>query len=161
MPYGKPGTMTLHTAESLESRTITEPNTGCWLFTGSLSQERYGKIRHGWFIVLAHRLMYELVTGLRPDGMEVCHRCDNPTCCNPDHLFLGTHAENMRDSARKGRSRKGEQAKAAKRRLALAEVRTIRASILAGNRLVDLARKYGVSVAAISNIGRMKTWREI
>ena len=80
---------------------------GCWLWTGGLTTSGYGilytskqdKPRRR----LAHRLMYEIEHGPIPDGLFVCHRCDNPPCVNPDHLFLGTASDNMQDMLSKGR----------------------------------------------------------
>jgi hypothetical protein len=80
----------------------------CWEFTKGLSGAGYGTLRMtlgNRVEVLAHRVSYILHNGPIPERLEVCHICDNPSCCNPTHLFLGTHGDNMQDKMRKGRAR--------------------------------------------------------
>lgn len=81
---------------------------GCWIWSGLLTNTGYG--RYGKGGRRAHRIAYEIAFGSVPDGMCVLHKCDVPSCVRPDHLFLGTQADNMRDMARKGRARGGAQA---------------------------------------------------
>lgn len=76
----------------------------CWEWTGSLWSKEYGKIRRNGSTIGAHRASYEMHFGKIPRGMSVCHRCDNPKCVRPSHLFLATQSGNMRDCVRKGRS---------------------------------------------------------
>lgn len=108
----------------------------------------------------AHRLSYELNIGPIPEGMEVCHRCDNPPCVNPAHLFLGTHGDNVRDMHRKGRwnpgNRNGERNGRAK--LTAANVKSIRRLREKGWTQQRIADKFGVSQPLVGLILRGKVW---
>lgn len=87
-----------------------EPNSGCWLWTGAGAGKGYGMFRYGGrrprgALMYAHRFAFSQWKSVIPEGMSVLHRCDVRCCVNPDHLFLGTQADNMRDMTAKGRNK--------------------------------------------------------
>lgn len=77
----------------------TDPNTGCWIWQRCLLQSGYGQVRTGGKRERAHRRMYTVFHGEVPEGMHVLHRCNTPACVNPEHLYVGTHQDNMQDAS--------------------------------------------------------------
>lgn len=144
--------------ERIREKFVVDPVTGCWVWKGA-KLNGYGRIWADGKNVLAHRLCYELHTGSKvPEGLCVCHHCDNSLCVNPDHLFLGTHQNNMDDRNRKGRQarQKGENNGRAK----LSEELALQ--ILSDPRNQGLiAREYGVSRQLVSRIKRQERWSHL
>ena len=131
-----------------------EPNSGCWLWLGALINVGYGKFQTTK-LQSSHRVSYELFVGPIPTGLQVLHKCDNPVCVNPGHLFLGTHSENMADRQRKKRGFFPKGEKHGRVKLNNGDVLTIRSS---GETQETLARHYGVSQSLISQIKRKILW---
>lgn len=136
---------------------IPEPNTGCWLWMASSNEHGYGRLLWGTNLVGAHRLAYELTRGPIPAGLFVCHRCDNPPCCNPAHLFLGTAKDNGADMAAKGRSARGERSGIAK--ITDAQARELRRLVACGEPVGSVAARFGLRRATAYLIARGETWR--
>lgn len=136
-----------------------DPTGDCWLWTAYTKPDGYGQftVRKGKFYN-AHAVSYALTAGPVPPGMVVCHRCDNPPCVNPDHLFLGTHRDNMHDMSAKGRAvhSRGEQQHNA--RLSEADVREIKSFPERRGLRAELARRYGVSHTTITKIRSGLKW---
>lgn len=131
-----------------------QPGDACWNWTAALTHDGYGRFSYLAKQVLAHRFSYWLFVGDVAADIKVCHTCDNPQCCNPRHLFLGTNADNLRDMAQKGRSTHGE--KNPNRKLLEPQI----VAILADDRKHrDIADQYGVSRAQISYIKRGDSWK--
>jgi hypothetical protein len=129
---------------------------GCWLWTGGVEGGGYGSIKKKGHH-LAHRFSWELHYGEIPDGLYVCHKCDNPPCVRPDHLFLGTHQDNMRDMAEKGRRRSGR----GNTKLTKQQVAAIRSRYSPGAVTYEqLGAEYGVSSGAINHIIHNRTHKE-
>lgn len=145
----------------LSSQKVRKDSSGCWNWIAGKDSYGYGQMRVNGPKRLAHRISYEQHFGTIPEKMCVLHRCDNPACINPAHLFLGTQPENIADMIAKGRDRKarikGEDHNQAK--LIESEVVTIRASI--GVPQTKLASLYGVSPSQIGSIRRRKAWSHI
>ena len=87
----------------LLSKIVIDLATGCWNWVGGKGNNGYGRIRINDKFYLPHRASYVIFVGDIPEGMCVCHKCDNPSCINPEHLFVGTRNDNMQDALRKGR----------------------------------------------------------
>jgi HNH endonuclease len=136
-----------------------EPNSGCWLWTASITPNGYAQIGLGGSgrgTRVAHRVSYQLFKGPISKGMSICHSCDNRVCVNPDHLFQGTTNDNIQDAVSKKRNAFGERC--GQSRLTEDAVRDIRRS---GIGTVRLSEKYGVSPACISRVKSGKTWRSV
>jgi hypothetical protein len=120
----------------------------------------YGQFRLTWFRdAIAHRWAYRISTGSEPGPSLVLHSCANRACCNPAHLRLGDHAENMRDMVRHGNSQRGELATGVK--LTDSKVKSIRRLSAAGASHSELVARFGVSKAAVSLIVNRKRWAHV
>jgi hypothetical protein len=140
----------------------------CWPWKAAGHPAGYGIFWNGARLVKAHRHAWELEIGPIPAGLVVCHRCDNPPCCNPAHMFVGTEIENRADSIAKGRHKNppvvliGEGHHLAK--LTGADVLVIRGEYRRGDRVHGvrpLARRYGITPAAMLAVVRGDTWKHV
>lgn len=132
----------------------------CWNWTASCAGKGYGQIKppkgFGRRNLYAHRVAFTLTHGGVPDGLEICHRCDNPKCCNPRHLFAGTRADNAADMAEKMRSTWGERSGTCK--VTAEQVGEIHDLIADGITQYEIARRFGISQAQVSRIHRHEQW---
>lgn len=137
-------------AERLWARVTKQPS-GCWEWQGHRRTDGYGQLGRGGRdegLIEAHRASWELTHGPIPEGLSVCHRCDNPPCCNPDHLFLGSPADNVADAVAKGRVARGERLPQTK--LSDDDVFRVRLLGRQGVRQAEIARRFGVSQGHVS-----------
>jgi len=148
--------MTPNTKETFYQRFEVMPN-GCWEWRSHMEPDgRYGCFHFQTKRWRAHRASYFFHYGEFDQTLYVCHTCDNTLCVNPQHLFLGTHQDNMDDRNSKGRSARGEQN--GDSRLTEDQVRDIRSSTL---RTGELVKKYKVSKVTILKIKQRKSWKHI
>lgn len=132
---------------------------GCWVWIANKNNKGYGLFRArrlGFYEkVLAHRLSFMDAFGPIPKGGCILHKCDNPSCVNPAHLSLGTHAQNMSDMFSKGRAKPG---RTGRNRLTQADVDEIRRLRSGGETCIALAKRFRVHPQTISDIARRVTW---
>lgn len=128
----------------------------CWELTNKPRPNGYVRLTIKRKSVYAHRHIWESFFGEIPEGMDVCHKCDNRKCVNPEHLFLGSRKDNMRDAKIKGRLQRGED----RWNAALTE-RDVRAIRLSAKTATSLATRYGVCRATITKIINRETWRHV
>lgn len=169
--------------ERFWARVRKPPRGGCWLWTGAHDADGYGKVKtrfHGGQrqLLSTHRFAYWLKHGEIPDGLLVCHKCDNAGCCNPAHLFIGTQADNIADKVSKDRQSKGSRHAAALRRrgpfernprrgeahplakLTNSQVREIR-RLSPGLSQRKIGSMFGVSHVVIGHVLLRKTWAHV
>ncbi len=131
----------------------------CWTWTGPSSKHGYGRINANRRWTWAHRVSWELATGAAPGALDVCHRCDNPPCVRPSHLFLGTARDNAADMVAKGRNKHGEKAPNA--RLTAEMVIDIRSRPTSEQECKRLAALYGLGVSTVRNAAKGRSWRHL
>lgn len=162
------GYMRTPLAERLESRLNKSAPNGCWEYMGTRMPRGYGQIGKGGKGTgnfYAHRAAWMCWRGPIPEGMDVCHKCDNPPCCNPDHLFIGTRSDNMRDCVKKGRFVVGDRLRGTANpntKLSEDQVREIRfIYAIGGASQSQLARQFGTGQNHVSRIIRREAWENL
>jgi hypothetical protein len=142
--------------EHFESKFIVTP--GCWIWVAGKNKHGYGQFYDGESRHRSHRYSYETYVGPISDSLCVCHRCDNPSCVNPDHLFLATNAENTKDRSQKGRTTRqfGEENKQSK--LVVEDILKIRK--MAGSNS-EIAEVFSISPSNVSYIKNRKSWAHV
>ena len=131
-----------------EEKYIPVTESGCWIWIAGVCDGGYGRFWDGLQHITAHRYSWQLENGKIPEGMNVLHNCDNPSCVNPSHLRIGTQIDNINDRDRKRRMA---------HKLSVRDVEAIRNSKLSQS---QLAKHYGVDQSNISLIKARKTWRD-
>ena len=124
----------------------------CWEWMSSINNKGYGTFWYQGRPVYAHRLAYELTVDKIPNNLCACHHCDNPKCVNPDHLFLGTHKDNIQDASNKGRLRNRYS------KLSEFDILEIRNLLASGVSQRMVAKQYSVGVMTINHIVHKRTW---
>lgn len=140
-----------------------EKRNDCWIWNKKKNNKGYGTFQERENgkkkDLLCHRESYRIFIGEIPQEMFVLHKCDNPACCNPDHLFLGNQSENMQDMIRKGRQNYPKRSLAGMAKLKEKDVFEIKRLKNEGISQVEISKKYKVSQGHISNILNKKYWR--
>lgn len=130
----------------------------CWLWTACRTSKGYGQFGIGRRVYPAHRIAFALAFEKPPDSLVVCHRCDNPPCVRPDHLFLGSQSDNLLDAFAKGRGFRLTADRNPNTKLTDEQVATIRERVAAGERYTAIAPAFGVTPQYVGQLARGE-WR--
>lgn len=148
----------------------------CWTWGAATDRDGYGWFKRDGRQVYAHRVAYEITNNAQPGALQVCHSCDNPSCVNPAHLFLGTQADNSADMTRKGRQARGDrhgarlhpdtvrrgEANLGGGKLTATQVADIRRIYAAGGSTqTQIAKRFNVTQSLVSAITRRAAWSHI
>jgi hypothetical protein len=144
--------------QTIERRSIPIPITGCWIWDGPVSRNGYGKLAVLRRAKGAHQASYAAYKGSIARGLCVLHECDEKLCVNPDHLRLGTHADNVTDKIKKGRARYSSGESHFRAKLSASAVAEIRSS---EDEIQTLAGKFSVDQSTVRQVKSRKTWRHV
>ncbi len=159
-----------YTAETLWGKVKKGEPDECWPWTGWVNKQKYGRVELNGISYYAHRVIYDLAN---PGKIElkaprnknsygfVRHTCDNPICCNPKHLLLGTHADNMRDKVERGRQSRPVSVESCNAKLTAENVREIRELSKNGSTRKELAEKYKVSIQTIKAVRSGRHYKDV
>ena len=128
----------------------------CWVWTGALTNTKYGRMHLKGKSHLAHRISYEMEYGAIPNRVHVCHTCDTPACVRPSHLFIGSQKENMADCKAKGRVNKGSSRPLAK--LTELQIKDIRKDTRVQK---EISKDYNIAQSQISRIKCRQAWKHV
>lgn len=146
-----------------------EPNSGCWIWAGNRNAREYGWFKYNGRQTKAHRWAARHIGGMAITDLLVCHRCDTPSCVNPEHLFVGTAKDNALDMVRKGRhnsnpnpnQRRARGSARANSKLTEEDIPEIRRLLGEGLSFVKIAKRYGVASSLIGRIKYGKAWAHV
>jgi hypothetical protein len=140
---------------------LKRTSTGCWEWTGAKNKAGYGKMAVRGKLEMTHRISFGLFCSQISPGIFVCHRCDNPTCCNPVHLFEGDAKSNMGDMHTKGRNRNPKGSETHNAKITEEDVVRIRQLWNAGEKREVIAAMYNLDSSCVTRIARGVTWRHV
>jgi hypothetical protein len=140
-----------------------EKTSGCWIWKASRDKYGYGQFTFRGECESAHRVAWILCNGPIPEGLGVLHKCDNPPCVNPDHLWVGTQRDNNRDMYLKGRNKSTPQIGSTNgsAKLTESDIPKIRGYVLAGLSQRKIAKLFNIDRGVVSRIVRGKSWTHV
>ncbi len=147
--------------ERFEDKWEVVTESGCWLWVARLNKHGYGTFQIGCRSCLAHRVSFEIYRSPIPEGMEILHKCDVRACVNPQHLYVGTQFENMRDRSERSSWEQAKGSQSVRSKLTEEDVLEIRRMSSAGRSYAELSERFGICKSNVATIVRRETWRHV